>query len=138
MTEETQKSTVRNWDPEPGQRVYVQSSRSGEQGWIVKRDGVDKVRLNRPNQEILLPFGGEWTQLVEHRRASHAQLVQVAYEADRALLRLLGEYQKAKVEFRDLKEKAVVAWLEDGPTEPPIRQLLYRTVLDLLSEHMVG
>lgn len=129
--------TPKDWDPEPGQRIYVQSQTTGDMGWLVRRGGTDKVRLDRPNQEIVVDYNGSWVQVVEHRRASHAQLVQVAFEADKALLRLLGLHDKVK-EFRDLREKHLVAWIEEGPQQPPVRALLYRTIVDLLSEHMVG
>ena len=137
-SEEPKTSVAKDWDPEPGQRIYVSSSTTGDMGWIVRRGGRDKVRLDRPNQEITVDYNGTWTQVVEHRRASHAQVVMVAFEADKALLKLLGEYQKAKKEFRDLTEKQLAAWIEEGPTQPPIRAMFYRTVVDFLEEHLVG
>jgi len=130
--------TPDNWDPDPGQRIYVQSTTTGNMGWIVRRGGRDMIKLDRPAQDIVVEYNGSWSQVVEHRRATHSQIVQVAFEADKALLKLLGEYGKAKKDFRDLTEKQLVAWIEEGPSQPPIRAVLYRTIVDLLAEHMVG
>lgn len=130
--------TPRNFDPDPGRRIWVQSSVTGDVGWLVRRDGQERVRLDRPNQEIVVDFNGNWTQIVEHRRIAHSQLVRVAFEADRELMRLLGHHDKARKEFRDLGEKQLAAWIEEGPKEPPIRALLYRSIMDTLTEHTVG
>lgn len=128
----------RNYEPEPGKRLFVRDSRTGDLGWMVRRGGVDMVRLDRPNHEVLKPYHpASWEPQVEVKRASHAQLVMVAYEADRALLRMMGEFGKARTEFRDLTEKQRLAWIEDGPQEPTIRRILYRSIIDVLSEHMV-
>ncbi len=139
-----------HFDPEPGDRVYVRSSTTGNLGWMVRRDATDMVRLDRSAQEIVVPFSGEWQQVVEHRPCSHAQVVQVAYVADQALCKLLGMYEtdsksrdrltgpNARKEFRDLTDKQRIAWLNEGPTNPPIRQILYSAVMGVLSEHMVA
>lgn len=130
------ESTPDDWDPEPGKRIYVRSMESGDLGWIVRRRGVDCVRLDRPNQEIVRVFDSNWVVQHDHRPISHAQIVMLAYEADRALLRLLGDHVKSKKNWGDLTEKQRVAWIDVGPSNPPIRAILYRTIVDSMTEHL--
>lgn len=139
-----------NFDPEPGDRIYVRSERTGDLGWMVRRDGVEMVRLDRPSQEIIRQMSPEWVQVVDHRPCSHAQVVQVAFMADKALCALLGLYEEsgpkrdrltgpsAKKDWRDLNERQLIAWLEEGPSNPPIRRILYNSIVNVLEEHMVG
>lgn len=130
-------ATPRDWDPPPGQRIYVRNADTGQLGWLVRRNGKDCVRLDRANQEIITAFSGAtWLQVVEHRPLNRVQLVQIAFEADKALLRSLGEYEKAKKEWLSLSDKQRVAWIEEGPKDPPIRAMFYRTIMDFLEEHM--
>lgn len=129
--------TPDHWDPEPGRRVYVRSMESGDLGWIVRRGGEDKVRLDRPNQEIIREMNANWAFQHDHRPVSTAQIVQmIAYEADRGLLRLLGDHSKSRKNWGDLTDKQRVAWIEQGPSNPPIRRILYRTIMDSMTEHL--
>lgn len=136
-TDESEPEPELERDPPPGKRIYVRSDGTGQLGWLVRRGGEIMVKYDRPNQDIVVKHSAAWVQIVDHRPCSHAQIVQVAFEADKMLLKLLGMHDKARKEFRDLAEKQLVAWLEEGPKNPPIRSILYRTILDVLSEHMV-
>lgn len=131
-----EESTPDDWDPEPGRRVYVRSMKTGDLGWIVRREGRDRVRLDRPNQLILMEMNADWVFQHDHRPVSHAQIVGIAYEADRALLRLLGDHVKSRKNWMDLTERQRVAWIEQGPSNPPIRAILYRTIVDSMTEHL--
>jgi hypothetical protein len=130
-------STPDTWDPEPHQRIYVRSTKSGDLGWLVRRDGKDVVKLDRPFQEIVVEYNvDEWPQEMDHRPIPHARLVKMAFEFDRMLLRELGDHERARKDWHQLSEEQRKAWIEKGPKNPPIRAIMYRTLMDTLKEHM--
>lgn len=129
--------TPPDWDPDPWARIHVRDPQTNDLGWIVRRGGVESVKLDRPEHDIVMPYASRaWIQVVEHRMASRAQLAEVAFMADRGLLRLLGMHGKARQEWVSLTEKQRAAWIEEGPSEPPIRRFLYQAIVGVLEEHM--
>lgn len=129
--------TPANWDPQPWERIYVRSKSTGDLGWMVRRDGKDLVRLDRPLQEVIVEYSpDDWPQEVEYRPIPHAQLVRMCFEFDRLLLRALGDHERAKKEWHQLTDKQRVAWIESGPKNPPIRALTYKTIMAVLKEHL--
>lgn len=95
------------------------------------------VRLDRGAQEICVkyePGRGDWQPVDGVRKLSRPQIVQVAFEADKALLRQLGDHAKARRDWRDLGEKQRIAWLNIGPSNPPVRAELYKLITECLEQ----
>jgi hypothetical protein len=125
--------TPDTWDPEPWQRIYVRHGQTADLGYLVRRDGKDLVRLDRPNQEVLQEYDAHhWTTETAYRPVSHVQVVQVAFAADQVLLKALGQHAKARKNWHEISEKQRKAWLELGPSDPPKRAQLYKAIVECL------
>lgn len=116
------------------ERRWFRSSRDGERGYLVERDGEMYVKLDRPNEEILRSYraDGEWVPDVERRPLSHGQIAKVCFEADKELCRALGMYQFTKKTWLDLSDKERIAWMEKGPQKTPERKALWSAIMMLL------
>lgn len=100
------------------QRVYYRSTKDGELGWMVERDGARYIQLNRPMEEVLRFYNeNEWIPETEHRPVSRAALGRVCYEADVALCRALGLHGATQKTWLDLTDKQRIAWMKRGPGE---------------------
>jgi hypothetical protein len=127
-----------DWDPEVAERIYVRSKRTGDLGWLVRRGGVDMVRLDRPNEVLLQKYQPDlWPS--EDMRAPYSlhQVVRVAFEADKRLAFALGEHQDAKADWNLLTERKRIDLVQGGPPpgRHPLRYQLWDAILELLSEH---
>lgn len=118
------------YEPPDKDRIYYRNVTSGQLGWFVRRDGKDRIRFDRPDQEITVPFTkAQWVAEQEHRPLTKAQITQVAFEADKMLCRILGLHDKADKEWLNLKDETRIAWMETGPTRPVERSHLYRAIM---------
>lgn len=122
------------WDPLPHEKQwYRQGGSGGQLGWLVRRNGADRVKLDREAEEITLPFkAGDWVPEREHRPMTVAQLAQVAFEADRVLCFFVGLPANKKKDWVSLSDDQKIAWMDKGPTKHEIRKALYRAVSDAL------
>lgn len=111
----------------------VRSARDGQLGYLVETDGGLAVRLDRKAETRVVPFvPREWLPDNEVR-LQPMQIARVAFEADRALRTVTGEYGLA--DWVSLKEPARVAWLKGIPGGgSEIRQTLYRAILKVLAK----
>jgi hypothetical protein len=112
----------------------VRSLRDGQLGYLVETDeGALAVRLDRKAENRIVPFvAAEWTPDRE-TRLSPMQVARVAYEADRALRLVTGEY--GVPDWISLKEQTRLVWskgLPEGANE--IRAAVYRAVLKVLTQ----
>jgi hypothetical protein len=122
-----------HWDPADHERSYYRHVMTGDLGWMVRRDGKDCIRLDRPNQEIVKPFREqEWIPEHEHRPITRLQLVQIAYEADRKLCFFLGLHADARKEWASMREQDRLRWAQHGPGAGPGRQLLFTRIMAAL------
>ncbi|MDX2253275.1 MAG: hypothetical protein NW202_13400 [Nitrospira sp.] len=120
-------------DPPEHLRVWFRSTKDGQLGYMVKRDGRDHIRLDRPGEEIVKPFKADlWQPEHQVRKMAHAQTVQIAFEADRQLCKALGDFQRASKEWQSLKDEERIAWMRHGPKGPRVRVELYRAIIDTL------
>ncbi len=125
---------VRTWDPKPSERIYYRSHNTGDLGYLVRRDGKDQVRLDRPEQEIVIPFRtGEWDPEQKLPGLNRMQKAQIAWEADCKLRYFLGDHQGARKTWLSLREKERIDYAEDGPEEPASK-LLWRAIMSSLGE----
>lgn len=128
-------SDLQDYDPDPHDRQWFRQARDGQLGWMVRRNGQDYIRLDRPQQEILRPYRkSEWIAEEEIRPMTRAQLAQVAFEADRALCRFLGDHGQAKAEWLSLRDEARRTWIEEGPSSRLERRKLYQAIMIALGE----
>ena len=122
-----------DWDPEPAERAHYSHSVTGDHGYLVRRDGKDAIRLDRPGVEDIRSFDArEWVAKLDVRPLQPAQLAQVAFEADQQLCRALGLREFTKQLWLDLSQEQRRAWILKGPQSHPDRKALYAAVTKTL------
>ena len=104
-----------NYDPDPDKREWWRNNATGEKGYLVRRNGVEKVRLDRPQEEILRSFkGNAWTidrdlkPLMLHTEA------QMCHVIDQKLLVNLGYHDEADREWHELSEPERIRFMREG------------------------
>lgn len=114
-----------------GQRV--RSLRDGQLGYLIETDsGSIAVRLDRKAENRIVPFiAAEWRPDKE-LRLQPMQIARVAYEADRALRLVTGEY--GVPDWLSLKEATRLDWAAKGlpDSAPDLRRSLHRLIIKAL------
>jgi hypothetical protein len=127
---------MENWDPQPNERQYYRSAETGDLGWLVRRDGKDRVRLDRAMQEITLPFTPDrWIEEREWKPFSRLSIDRLLFEADKQLCHLLGLHMEAKRDWLSLSEEKRIEWMKTGPGPGGLRAELYLAVEGVLRKH---
>lgn len=117
------------------EKIWYRHVVSGELGYLVEREGVEMIRLNRPNEEIYRPLRtGEWTIDRDVRPLTKHQLVRIAWAADRELCRHLGLDDHGRTQWIDLPEEKRLAWAAGEGIKPPIRRKLRNAILRALKD----
>lgn len=125
-----------HWDPKPQEREWYREAATGQLGWLVRREGQDKIRLDREAEEILRKLDTSvWVPQLEHRPLNTANAAMVAFDADRSLCRHVGLMENSRKEWASLSDDQRIAWMTDGPTTHPIRAALFRAVQEALEPH---
>lgn len=118
----------------------VRSTRDGQLGYVVQtEEGAGlAVRLDRKSETRLVPFNTRDWMPDEKPRLTPMQIARVAYEADRALRLVTGEY--GLPDWVSLKEPVRLTWLKGLQIEASaieesaaIRAALYRGILKVLA-----
>lgn len=123
-----------DYDPPKAQRHYVRSTTTGELGWLVTRGGASKVRLDRPQQEVLRAWHpNEWTAEEERRPLSRMHGARVAFAADRELCAQLGLGDLARRDWAKVSELERQRFMTDGPQDRPERSALFKAVQGALA-----
>lgn len=121
-------SADRDWDPAPQERQWYRESTTGDLGYLVRRNGADRIRLDRPNEEIVRPFRvGEWTPENERRPMTIAQVAEICFLADRRLITYTENPGLAKG-WHDLSDELKIQWMERGPKKGAMRIALYQAI----------
>jgi hypothetical protein len=124
--------TDRDWDPAPQEREWFRESSSGDLGYRVRREGIDKIRLDRPHEEIVRAFKvGEWVPEQERRPMTIAQVAEIAFLADRRLITFTVN-PGLKKDWVDLSDEVKIDWMEKGPKKDPMRAALYKAIMDAM------
>lgn len=125
MTEEAQ----------PQKRI-VRRKRDGQLGEIINRHGREWVKLDRPQEEILLPYNGpeEWPPEKDERPLTAAQIRRIAFAADGALCRAQGDYITSRKQWESLSDAERMDWVENGPPDVGRRRHLWNAILTLFPE----
>lgn len=127
-----------NDDPTPDRRIYYRHARTGDRGFLVRRQGTDHIRYDRGDQHQTVPFRpDEWTEDVATRRLHDHEMAQIAYAADRRLCRALGLAREAGKEWIDLPEKERIRYVSEGPRAPKgsLRWRLFQTITEVLKRY---
>lgn len=116
---------------EPGKRVRAVND--GQLGFIVQDEsGALMVRLDRgPRQEQLLPYRpSDWIEDTR-RELSPMQVARVAYEADKALRTVGGEY--GVKDWIGLREHEHQKWVSAPPLgDDQLRRALHAAIVAAL------
>lgn len=128
--------TPDHWDPPQTERQYYRSSDTGDLGWLVRRDGKDRIRLDRPMQEIVKPFDeGKWVEEREWKPFSRTQVQKLLFELDKQMCFLLSLYKEAKKDWLSLKDEERIEWMKNGPGPGNLRAEVYKAVFKILERH---
>lgn len=123
-----------HYDPPEDRRVWMRHHRDGAHGWLCRRDGQTYVRLHRPHEVILRPWReGEWLEEKPPSVLHRGQLVQIAYEADRAYRRFVGTRGR-DLDWNSLHDNERIEFSETGPLHDEYRARLYRAVMEALGD----
>lgn len=126
--------TPDHYDPPDHERVFYRHTTTGDLGWMVRREGKDHIRLDRPSHEIVRLFKpADWIEEREHRPLTRLQLTQIAFEADKKLCFFLGKHDLARREWLNLKDEDRIAWSQHGPGSGGGRRELFDAVMSSLA-----
>jgi hypothetical protein len=124
--------TEKNFDPAPQEREWYRQVSSGELGWLVKRDGIEKIKMNRPDEDLVVPYRqGEWVPENEHRPMTIAQVAEICFVADRRLVTFTVN-PGLKKDWVDLTDEMKIQWMEKGPKKEQKRVALYKAITEAL------
>lgn len=136
LDELPEKALADHWDPEPHARVYYRHARTGDLGYLVRREGQDHIRMDRPMDDSTRTFrAGEWLPEHDRRPLTVAQLAQVAFAADLQLCRWMGMHEESKKEWVNLREEERIEWMQHAPKGEVIRRRLYAGVMAALKPY---
>lgn len=121
-----------HWDPEPHERTYYRHMRTGDLAYMVRREGADVLRYDRPNEEILRKITGEWQREAERVPYSKHQVAAVAFAADRALCAMMGQHKESREQWSSLHEKERLEYMKHGPRAGGVRDRLWSAIFQLL------
>ena len=126
-----------HWDPPPPEREWYAHRRTGELGYIVRREGKEVIRMDRgPHVDDTRPFKPEiWRAEHSPKDKTRMQMAMVAWWADRELLRQEGRHQEARKDWLALSDRDRIGFMDDGPNDPkcPLRHVLWSAVMATLS-----
>lgn len=123
-------------DPVGDERVWYRHVREGNRGFMVERNGRQCIKLDRPNEEIVLPYREhEWQLDRESRPLNKHQAGRVAYEADLAARIALGDHAPRK-DWLSLTDEQRIVWMAKGPPAGP-RAELFRLIMKWSNKYVV-
>ena len=118
-------------DPPPSERRYFRNKRTGDRAYLVERDGKTYMRLDRSLEEILKPYNGStqsmWEADGEWRPLNRVAIAQICFEADKVLIRALGDFEHSKKEWLSLRPHQRQIWM-DGGLRNPARRALWEAI----------
>lgn len=127
-----------HWDPKPDERTYYRSTGDGQRGYLVRREGKDCIRLDRPMEELIRPLDGMWQKDAEVYPVSPHQAAKIAFVADCALCSVIGEHVAAKREWLNMSEKKRIEFMQEGPGDDSVRDELFFAITGVLRKMTDG
>jgi hypothetical protein len=123
------------FEPKEHERTWYRHATTGDRGYSCRRGGKECIRYDRPNiDHTVLHRPHDWIPDNTPMKIPEAQLVQVAFDADRKLCLLLGRYDLAKREWIGLTDDQKIKWMRQGPQTPQVRRKMYLGIMDVLRE----
>ena len=127
------------WDPKESQREFYRHRLTGDLGWLVRRENREAIKYDRPDHDQWVPVRRDnlgaiidWVAESPPAPLTLHQAAIIAYEADRALDRFLGNVRKSKA-WIDMGEDFRRKWVTDGPPEKGgVRRLLFDAIVEAL------
>ena len=128
-----------HWEPEPKDREYFRNRQTGELGYKVIREGVSKIRKDRPMEDLCTPYSDtQWKPEEERRPLTEYQLARIAFAADKEVCTFLGLHERSRREWLSMQDGERSRWVQDGPSEEddatPERVMLYESIMVGLAE----
>lgn len=104
------------FEPLESKRSWYRHKQTSDRGYLVKREGRDAIRYDRPAVDQYVHNMDEWEPLSESLPAlGLAQVAQICFEADKKLCWALGHIDLSKREWLDLNERVRAKWISEGP-----------------------
>jgi hypothetical protein len=119
-------------DPPLGDRVYYRSNVTGERGFLVTRNGEQRVKMDRPGEELTRRLDTEWKSERVPVSMTDMQKVQVAWATDQVFCRVLGNRAANKKEWLSMSPDERISFLENGPGDSGRRDALFLAIMGAL------
>ena len=126
------------FDPQPADRQWYRSVSTGDRGYLVRRDGKDVIRLDRPMQELLFPKTDDWKEDIYGSLLLESQAAAIAFAADREVCRAVGLHLESRRGWQDLTDAERIKFLKDGPprTGHSLRGIVYDAITVAMKPHV--
>lgn len=110
---------VRDEQAEFEERVWYESTSSGQRGYLVEEDGQMFIRYDRVGHAPQVPFNKSKWRLVKEpeRQLNPSQVGQIVYENDRVVCRLIGIYEPRRGDWQSMSHDEQQGWF-DADTPP--------------------
>ncbi len=125
-------------DPEKDARQYFRHAETGDLGYLVMRDGAQKIRYDQPGMDRVVQFkAGDWIPEKDVNPLSLQALARIAFEADKALCAAIGLYAESRREWLNLRDRERIEWTNDGPSGNEHRTGLFNDIMSGSLERLV-
>lgn len=125
-----------NYDPPVAERKWFRHQMTGDAGYLVRRDGKVHIRYDRPGIDQTILFKeAQWIEETNDAPLTAYQVGQICYAADKQLSYFLGLHDKARKDWLSMRDEDRIAFVQNGPVNPVIRQEVYRAIKAALMVH---
>lgn len=116
---------------------YYRKKGSGDRGFLVRyKDGSLHMRLDRPSQEVDIPYRqGDWELEATVRQFNRFQVARLTYELDRELCKMLGQFGNVGREWLSMRDEDRIFWRDAGPQTHGIRQEVYDAIMAAMAPY---
>lgn len=132
------KVSSSDYDPPAHERVHYRHHLSGDLGYLVRRDGKDCIKYDRPGHDMVIPFTAknvnEWVPCVMTVKLTPLQRAMIAYSADKQFCHFIGAQGAARRDWMNMSESERIRYMTDGPVGPSQeeRRFLFDAILETL------
>ncbi len=123
------------YEPEPHDRIWYRHVNTGDRGYLVKRAGKERIRYDRPAEDLHVPKDGKWKPDDEDKPFTLWQVAQIAFEADKKLCFFQGLHMESRREWESFTEEERYAYMHEGPDDDLLRAKLFAAIMAIMREH---